>query len=161
MGENKPGKGTVRYNKLGEYEVEYNCKDKDSNEAVPVSRYVTVQDTTKPVCALKGAKTVTHEAGFKYSDKGVVCKDSFQGQVKAKRSSNVNYKKVGTYTVTYTATDSSGNQAASVSRKVVIRDTLKPVIGLKYGAGKKYFHVSDSTDTATLHDGSKVTNPAG
>jgi len=157
---NQQGKGKVTLKKvINTQTVTYSCMDKDENEAIDVERYITTVDTTKPVCKLVGSSSVTHEAGFTYSDKGVVCKDSLDGVVKSTVSGSVDTKKVGTYYVRYTAKDAQGNKAATVTRKIVIRDTLKPVIGLNYN--NKVFHVSDSTDTATLHDGRKVVNPAG
>ena len=37
---------------------------------------------------------------------------------------------IGTYTIRYTTQDSSGNQATSVERTVIVRDTTPPVINL-------------------------------
>merc|ERR1712046_323735 len=123
--------------------------------------YVKVRDSTKPVCHLIGTKTVPHEAGFPYTDKGVSCSDGLDGVIPGTKTGTVNWKKVGTYTLTYTATDSNGNEAIKVTRHVQVRDILKPVIGLKYKSDGKYFHVGSSEDTAPLHDGTVVSNPAG
>jgi hypothetical protein len=157
---NKPGTGSVAMAKPGDYTTSYECTDSDQQHAIGVQRYITVEDTTKPVCKLIGSAKVTHEAGFAYNDKGATCKDSLDGMVPTILSSNnVNHAKVGTYYVKYTAKDAAGNQANTVTREVVIVDTLRPVIGLKYENGP-YFHVSDASDTAKLHDGSTVKNPA-
>merc|ERR1712118_273100 len=45
---------------------------------------------------------------------------------------DVNVEKAGTYYTTYSATDKMGN-VGKVVQKVVVQDTLKPVIGLKVG----------------------------
>jgi len=45
----------------------------------------------------------------------------------------VNVESLGEYVVTYTASDSSGNRADTVTRSVVVRDTTGPVIILKGG----------------------------
>merc|ERR1719152_400841 len=75
----------------------------------------------------------------------------------------VNVEQTGTYVITYSATDDSGNQCLSDPQKnprrtVVVVDTLKPVIGLQYG--DKFLHSTSSngqqmetTDHATIGSG--------
>merc|ERR1711865_117703 len=100
------------------------------------------------------------EASFPYSDPGAVCTDNIDGDnLKAQTStaSSVNVEKTGTYLITYRAQDQSGNwndadsctDGPSVVRTVKIVDTLRPVIGLRYG--DKLLHVGDASDTAVIH----------
>jgi len=53
-------------------------------------------------------------------------------------------EKPDTYYLTYTAKDKSGNSASELVRKVLVQDTLKPVIALKYG--NQLLHKSTAAD---------------
>jgi len=153
----------VDESKLGSTNLVYTCRNKDGNEATEAQRFVTVRDTTPPVCKLVGAASVTHEAGFAYTDKGCECQDSYQGSLTPVITNDVDHTRVGTYASHCNAQDASGNKAAAVSRTVIIADTLKPVIALSSGWGQDKVHIaqSDSSDTSTLGDDSVVNNPAG
>ena len=52
------------------------------------------------------------------------------GEISVISTGTVDTSVVGTYTVTYNATDASGNEAAAVSRTVNVVDTTVPVITL-------------------------------
>ena len=117
---------------VGSYTVSYNVSDAAGNAAVPVIRTVIVVDTTPPVIALVGEAIVTVEAGSIYEDAGAVANDTGDGDLSSKIevSSTVNTDKLGEYTVTYTVSDSSGNEAVEVNRVVIVVDTTAPVITL-------------------------------
>jgi len=148
---NKAGTGIVKPSVVGEYTKSYTCTDKDLLEATPVDRFVTIVDTTIPVCKLSGSAVVTHEASFAYKDAGVVCKDTLDGNVQFTTTGSVDTSKVGSYTLFYNAADRVGNKAKTISRVVKVVDSLKPVIGLKIGE-QPYFHVSDASDIAVTGD---------
>jgi len=154
-----PSNPTVDESKLGSTNLVYKCGDADLNEAIEAQRFVTVRDTTPPVCKLVGSAKVTHEAGFAYADHGCECQDSYQGKLTPVITNNVDTELVGTYASHCNAEDASGNKAATVSRTIVVADTLKPVIALRYGS--EYLSKSDGSDTSTLADDSVVKNPAG
>lgn len=117
-------------------------------------------------------QTVTIEASFPYTDAGATAMDSLQGKFgvctawtsksKVPETSSdkiVNVEKTGTYLITYRVMDSNGNwndgantggcknaqdgkaQPRAV-RTVIVKDTLRPVIALKYG--KKIIHTGSS-----------------
>jgi hypothetical protein len=87
---------------------------------------------------------VSIEASFPYSDAGAKCADNIDS-VKVIQTGSVNVEKPATYYLTYTAVDKSKNQATKIVRKVVVQDTLKPVIALKYGS--QVLHKSKAADT--------------
>jgi predicted outer membrane repeat protein len=112
----------------GTYTVTYTATDKAGNKATS-TRTVKVVDTTPPVITLTGATSVVVECGSGYSDAGALAMDACDGSVPVTTSGSVSGAK-GTYTITYTATDSSGNKAIA-TRTVTITDTTSPVITLK------------------------------
>ncbi len=116
----------------GVYIVTYNVSDAAGNDAVEVTREVTVSDTTIPVITLTGDATVTVEAGTTYSDLGAMASDSFDGDITADivTINPVNTAVPGVYTVTYNVSDATGNAATEVTREVTVVDTTLPIITL-------------------------------
>ncbi len=117
---------------LGSYTVTYNVTDSQGHPATEVTRVVNVIDTTPPVITLVGSSPIDVEAGTVYLDAGATASDSFQGNLTAAifAVNPVNTALVGTYTITYTVSDSSGNTATPVTRIVNVIDTTPPVITL-------------------------------
>ena len=76
-----------------------------------------------------GSNPVSVEAGSSYSDAGATATDSYDGDLTSSiaTNNNVDINTVGSYTVTYTVTDSSGN-TATATRTVNVADTTAPVI---------------------------------
>ena len=122
----------VNTNVPGVYTITYNVSDAAGNDAIEVTREVTVSDTTIPVISLLGAATVTIEAGTTYSDAGATASDSLDGDVTANivTVNPVNTNVPGVYTVTYNVSDASGNDAIEITREVTVSDTTIPVITL-------------------------------
>jgi hypothetical protein len=84
-------------------------------------------DDVPPVITVNGSNPASVELGDAYSDAGATANDAFHGSTSVTSSSNVDTSAVGSYTVTYTATDLDGN-TASASRTVNVVDTTAPVI---------------------------------
>jgi len=118
--------GTVLTSK-GTYTVTYKATDSAGNVATK-TRTVNVTDTTAPVITLNGANPMTVECGTGYSEPGATALDSCDGSRPVTITGSVLTSK-GTYTVTYKATDSSGNTATK-TRTVNVVDTTAPVITL-------------------------------
>ena len=144
---------------LGTYTVTYNVSDSSGNAAATVTRTVIVRDTTPPTITLNGANSITVEAGNQYSyysDPGATASDNHDGDITSRITvvSNVNLAALGTYTVTYNVSDSSGNPAAQVTRTVTVRDTTAPVIYLNYYSVYYYAALNSnfSPGTATAYD---------
>ncbi len=125
------GGDAVNANAAGVYTVTYTAPADDAgNLPDPVSRNVTVQDTTAPVIALNGPPSITVELGDEYAEQGASVSDNdpaYAGE--AALSGAVNASKAGTYTITYSApADGASNEPVPVSRTVTVQDTTKPVI---------------------------------
>ena len=89
---------------------------------------LSTTDQTAPVITLTGPSTVNHEQGTVYPDQGATATDGVDGSVTVVTSGSVGTD-AGSYTLTYTATDSAGN-IATTTRTVIVADTTAPVITL-------------------------------
>jgi hypothetical protein len=80
-------------------------------------------DTTGPTIALRGTPEVTLKVGDPYTDAGATATDAVDGDVtsRVKVTNPVDTAVIGTYTVTYNATDLSGNAAAPATRTVRVQ----------------------------------------
>jgi hypothetical protein len=84
-------------------------------------------DNVPPVITIIGSNPDTVELGSAYSDAGASAFDEYHGNTSVTSSGNVNTSIIGTYTITYTATDLDGN-TASASRTVNVTDTTAPQV---------------------------------
>merc|ERR1719399_2462102 len=135
----------VNLSKVGTYEIVYNCKDSAGNVADEATRTVHIVQTSCPKCTITGCTgsscTMAHEASFPYTDLGAVCSDEIDGNVAEEVTNNVNVELTGDYEVTYRTRNSVGlwNDGTNCRdgpqhyvRTVQVRDTLKPIIVVKY-----------------------------
>ena len=81
---------------------------------------VTLIDVIPPVLTLNGEANVTLEQNANYVELGASATDDKDGNISVEISGSVDTSREGSYELTYTATDSSGN-SASVIRVVIVR----------------------------------------
>ena len=111
----------------------------------------TPSDTGAPVITLNGAATVRHEQGTTYRDAGATANDAVDGNVSVTTSGNVG-DTAASYTLTYTANDSSGN-SATATREVTVEDTVAPVVTVNGALSVEQLHRSVYVDEgATAQD---------
>jgi len=127
---------TIDTTKVGTYVVEYTAKDSSNNEAKTsdtknnkVIRTIKVVDTTAPSIELNGEAEVTLEVKNEYNELGAITNDIVDGTTPVVITGNVDTTKLGTYTLTYTTTDSHNN-TSSIKRIVKVVDTTAPIIEL-------------------------------
>jgi len=194
----------VNLSKVGEYKIQYNCKDNADRSAVTATRTVKVEQTSCPTCKVNDCTAATgcrqfHEASFAYLDAGATCSDVIDGDitpqcvtctgtncdgmqktktpVDCESTELITATTTGTYYITYVAQNTvnkwnwdekcRGNPFTYV-RTVVVQDTLKPVITLKYEgegvvaqggvsqvseAGRTTAGENQKTDSTTATDG--------
>lgn len=116
----------VDTSKPGSYNVSYNVEDLSGNIAKTVIREVIVLDVKAPVITLLGENPQIIEVGNPYNELGAVTDD---GSSIAPNASQVDINRIGSYEVTYDASDGF-NDAVQVIRTVNVVDTTKPVITL-------------------------------
>ena len=103
------------------------AKDTYNNTAISKSNVFNL-DNEKPIITINGQINVTTTKGSSYTDEGVIISDNIDVNISPDITSDLNVNQVGTYFVTYNATDSSGNSATSVTRTVNVVDVSAPVI---------------------------------
>ncbi|MCL4386055.1 MAG: DUF5011 domain-containing protein [Cyanobacteria bacterium] len=94
---------------------------------------VTQLDTTPPVIVLNGDAVINLKIGDTFTDPGATAVDDKDGEVAVTATGTVDTNKVGSYIISYNASDSAGNAAAIVTRTVNVAelpDTTPPVIVL-------------------------------
>ena len=166
---------SVDTSKVGTYTITYTATDNAGNEAstqrtVKVIAETTtpiVSDTIAPVITIEGNSTVSVVQNSQYTDAGATAKDNVDGTVKVISSGSVDTSTLGTYTITYTATDKAGNKAIQ-TREVIVTlpaDTTAPVITI---TGDNPFEItqgetfSDPGATATDdRNGTVIVTPTG
>ncbi|HHT38181.1 MAG TPA: DUF5011 domain-containing protein, partial [Mollicutes bacterium] len=111
----------------GNYYLWILAKDKSDNQKIERSNAFKL-DNTRPVISLNGNSNVTIARGTAYTDAGATATDNIDGSVTVTASGSVNPNVIGTYTITYNAIDSSGNEANPVTRKINVIDVQAPVI---------------------------------
>ena len=122
-GETVTSSGTVDTSVAGTYTITYAVTDAAGNVATPVTRTVTVADTMAPVITMASG-TDTVEQGSTWADAGATADT---GET-VTASGTVDTSTIGTYTITYTATDAAGNAGTATRTVTVVADTTAPVI---------------------------------
>ena len=104
--------------------VYYTVTDSSGNKAEAI-RTIHYDDRKAPEITLSGGDTVTFYTGEKFYHEWFA-NDDVDGDLseQVKVESNVDTSKPGTYTVTYTISDSHGNEAVA-TRTVVVKDKPK------------------------------------
>ncbi|MBI1320346.1 MAG: DUF5011 domain-containing protein [Candidatus Hydrogenedens sp.] len=114
----------------GTYTVTYRASD-GTTQTQQRTRTVRVEDTTAPKINLTGGAVTILECGEAFVEPGVEATDNCDEEldVVSDAATQVKNGVPGSYRVTYTVTDGSGN-SDSASRLVVVEDHTAPVITL-------------------------------
>jgi hypothetical protein len=111
----------------GTYYLWAKAQDVASNQTI-LSSGAFKLDNVAPVITINGSNLVTVNKGSIYSDLGAIATDNIDTSITVNSSGTVNVNVIGTYTITYNVTDSSGNTAISVTRTINVVDAASPVI---------------------------------
>lgn len=128
----------VNDKKVGTYTVTYKVAFLGKEDTA--TRTVTVVDKEPPELTLNGSDTVTIRPGQGFDDPGATAVDDSDGDItdKVRTTGLVDYYHKGEYKITYSATDSYGNETHK-SRTIVVKGepviTEKGVIYLTFDDG--------------------------
>jgi hypothetical protein len=115
----------------GSYLVTYNVQDLSGNSALQVTRTVNVftpaPGNTAPVISLIGSSTITIDQDTTFTDPGATATDNEDGDLTSSiiTTGSVTTSSPGTYTLTYSITD-SGSLTDSITRTVIVNATQDP-----------------------------------
>lgn len=136
--------------KVGEYIRTYTCTDASGNVHSTNRKFIVV-DNDQPVITIVGDAVERKEAtnDEEYEDAGATCSDYTNGQLSdavvvsswnnkdPSTKLDVDYSVAGTYTVEYNCQDLQGNDAPTMYRTVIVKDTTCPVVTIN-GANLMY-----------------------
>jgi hypothetical protein len=126
---------------LGKYNITYTVTDKSGNTAIK-NRYVYIiftsstdtlkSDTISPVITIIGMNPVYLKTNSPYNDLGATAMDNVYGDLTPfiTTYNNFNTSTEGTYYITYTVSDYSGNYAEKSRVIYVINDHTPPSLNL-------------------------------
>lgn len=100
------------------YEIIYTAEDSSGNKS-QIKRTVKIKDVVAPVIKLNGSSGLSIKCGDTFIDGGATASDDLDGDISNKIavSGSVDSNVSGTYTLTYTVSDKSGNKATA-ERKI-------------------------------------------
>lgn len=106
--------------------VYYTVEDSSGNKA-SATRTINYNDPVPPSLTLKGATEMTISAGSDYEEPGWTAEDNADGDLtdKVKVKGSVDIYKAGTYKLSYTVSDQSGN-TSTVKRTVTVEAVPQP-----------------------------------
>ncbi len=142
--------GTVNTKVPGTYTLTYIVKDASGNSSTPQKRTVIVaRDSAPPKITLIGGDPMHLDVGESYSEPGAMAKDVRDGNLSSRIviRGTVNTQVIGSYKITYSVKDQSGNMAKA-ERMVNVKepeapiDNVRPVIRL-IGGSPNTIYVGD------------------
>ena len=98
---------------IGRYSVSYNVIDAAGNAAVTQTRTINVVDTTPPAISLLGVNPVNIIQYSNYNEPGASASDTIDGALGVTISGSVDVNTAGSYIITYSSTDLTGNLATA------------------------------------------------
>ncbi len=135
--------GTVDYNKVGTYKIEYEVPTIIGEYSV--EQTINVVDSIKPTITLNGDKVYNLSYSAEYEEPGFTVEDnSFEDLT---QKVNISKEEISDteYDIIYSVEDSSGNTAVE-RRKVLVVDDIAPVIRLNGSANMRILVNSTYTE---------------
>ncbi len=118
----------VKTDTIGNYTVVYRYTF--GRKTYSATRNVHIVDNVAPEITLNGAAEITASSFDLYKEEGATASDNYDTEISNKIEITSRQCEDGNYEINYLVKDTSGN-SASVTRKVIIKDIVSPVISLK------------------------------
>ena len=122
---------------LGSNTVTFSATDSDGNTGSATAT-VTVVDQSVPVVTLIGSNSITLSIGDSFIDEGATFNDNVDANRTILGTGTVDTSTVGIYTLSYSASDTTGNVAQTVTRSISVQDDsvdIQPVDTSDGGGG--------------------------
>ncbi len=133
---------------IGNITARVTATDASGNTSGPQTATIS-KDTTAPVITLSGSATTSVALGNAYAEPGYSALDAMDGAITPVVTGTVDTNVAGTYTLTYTATDTHSN-VSTVTRKVVVSSsTLSITTTSNPDTTKSGILTNGATSTAT------------
>jgi M6 family metalloprotease-like protein len=133
--------GEYSTTKVGLYRISYSVTDLSGNKSVTLVRTISVVDSTPPEVSLRpGIDTIY--VGDEWVDVGVNRNDAYDVRVTVDTDGVVDNTTAGTYTITYTVSDSSGN-AIVIKRVVTVLEVTADEINFICSEERKIYTIGD------------------
>jgi uncharacterized repeat protein (TIGR01451 family) len=160
MGQSVPVEvsGTLDNHTPGSYTLTYTATE--GANSISTTRTVNVSDSAGPAIVIAGENPMTISCGQPFVDPGVSADDACEGSKSVTSSGTVDSNVPGTYTISYSASDSA-NHTSTASRTVIVEaggGTVPPTITLN-GDPQMTVECGSFTDpgaTATVPCGGSV-----
>ena len=123
----------------------------NTGDIIDIGAYEFIQeeiDTTAPVITIIGDNPMIIELGTTFSDPGATATDNYDSEVEVTSSGAVDANTLGSYSIEYTAIDSSGN-SATATRIVEVEDELSSMENV---IDKIYISPNPVQNLFTLHN---------
>lgn len=117
--------------------ITYTIKNRNGKEISKI-RTIKYEDLEPPTIILKGSNNMIINEGIKYIEPGYTISDNCDSKLESQVqiSGTVNEEKIGTYTLTYTITDNSGNTTIATRKvNVVPKNSKESIIYLTFDDG--------------------------
>ena len=120
----RTGVDTATEKKIPPYTLSYSVTDSEGNSTTVERKIVVSNDITAPVITLSGNAEMEVNLDTDFTDPGASATDNQEGDMSAfvEVDGSVDTAKVGAYTLTYTLSDFSFNEAEPVTRTVTVVD---------------------------------------
>jgi Bacterial surface protein, Ig-like domain/HYR domain len=138
---------------VGNTLVTWTATDAAGNQATASQTVTILADNQKPQITLNGQASVTVLYASTYTDAGASVSDDVDSNISLVTVNPVDTNAVGSYTLTYNATDYTGNVAVQVTRTVNVVDQQAPVVTLTGSASMRI-----EVGTAFTDPGATVTD---
>ncbi len=113
----------VKKNIDGHGNIIYEVSDSSGNKT-SIKRKIETKDNESPKIKLKGNSTIYIRLNTNYQDYGYEVTDNCDDLPKVEVINNLDTARLGTYTITYKAIDSSNN-TSSITRNIIVYDDKK------------------------------------
>ncbi len=119
--------GFVNTLTAGTYIITYTVTDAASNTSTITRTVNVLPDTTPPTITMNGNSFINIAQGGNYVEAGATATDNVDGNISVATTGFVDTQTIGTYTLTYIATDAASN-TSTVTRTIIVPDVTAPAI---------------------------------